>query len=42
MVIGRTSHEVRGLKYKFEALDADAAEGRTSHEVRGLKCNNGL
>ena len=33
---GRTSHEVRGLKYDSYATSPSQA-GRTSHEVRGLK-----
>ncbi len=32
----RTSHEVRGLKYKYENGQKQTS-GRTSHEVRGLK-----
>ena len=35
-VASRTSHEVRGLKWKFP-LYACYMFGRTSHEVRGLK-----
>ena len=34
---GRTSHEVRGLKYS-EAGAMKYVPRRTSHEVRGLKC----
>ena len=35
-LVGRTSHEVRGLKYII--LTFKAVRGcRTSHEVRGLK-----
>ena len=35
--LGRTSHEVRGLKYQYYRVDGDKTDGRTSHEVRGLK-----
>ena len=33
---GRTSHEVRGLKYQRQ-FPIIVLERRTSHEVRGLK-----
>ena len=34
---GRTSHEVRGLKYPRNGGDVFKSPRRTSHEVRGLK-----
>ena len=37
IVTGRTSHEVRGLKYAL-INQGVIVTGRTSHEVRGLKC----
>ena len=37
-VTGRTSHEVRGLKYIKVYFIFPVSPGRTSHEVRGLKC----
>ena len=36
---GRTSHEVRGLKWKMQ-LTITKRCSRTSHEVRGLKCTH--
>ena len=38
--ICRTSHEVRGLKYRCLLYSASAGCCRTSHEVRGLKWHN--
>ena len=35
--LGRTSHEVRGLKYISLSYDLILTYSRTSHEVRGLK-----
>ena len=34
---GRTSHEVRGLKFSSRKPEAKEFKRRTSHEVRGLK-----
>ena len=36
-MVGRTSHEVRGLKCLEQSMDPFGILGRTSHEVRGLK-----
>ena len=36
-LIRRTSHEVRGLKFRKSGKVLKMGGGRTSHEVRGLK-----